>query len=148
MGIQEIFKKDFVLFIERESMSRRGAGGGRGRGRLPSGLPAEPALGFHLTHDPEITTRAQTNSRTLPQLSHPGALRFLLLLVAKGPQTVRCGMSGTEPQGSTGAGGARRGEVGGVPPAGPWGLERICGFLAASPGGVHLGSRRPRLGRV
>ena len=56
----------------RERLSRGGAE--RGRGRIPSRLHAaspEPDVGLDLVN-PEIMTRAETESQALNGLSHPG----------------------------------------------------------------------------
>ena len=61
---------------QRERMSRGGAG--RGRERIPSSLRAvsmEPDMGLKLMNR-EIMTGAEIKSRTLNQLSPPGAPQY------------------------------------------------------------------------
>ena len=74
-----IFKKD-IYFRERERARKQvSVGRGRGKGveRISSRLPAKQgAQRGALSHDPKIMTWAETKSRKLNWLHHPGAPKF------------------------------------------------------------------------
>ena len=72
----------FIKFESKLARVSRGRGRERrGGGRIPSRIRAvsvEPNAGLDLTNH-EIITRAETKSRTLNQLSHPGAQTICIL---------------------------------------------------------------------